>query len=137
MIKGETLEAIPDILLDRRAGRPQRTWSTSRPAADAASAGGAFSDGTSVTVDPDRATCRKLAKAGAVRIRWPADPTRDVPEPETFSWHIFQKELWRKDAHLGWRYSEGELQKRAEAAAAAAPPPPPPKRRKCPEFNFR
>ena len=35
------------------------------------------------------ATCKKLAEAGAVCIRWPADEARE--EPETFSWHILQK----------------------------------------------
>ena len=49
-------------------------------------------NGTTTVVDPESASCRKLAEAGAVRIRWPEDLTRKVPEPETFSWHILQKQ---------------------------------------------
>ena len=46
-------------------------------------------------------------------------------EKESFSWHIFQEKLWAgqnrgKDKHMGWRFTEAELTKRAEAAAATA-----------------
>ena len=51
------------------------------------------------------ARCKKLKEAGAVRVRWPEDMTREVKEPETFSWHILQKPLWCAHAHMGWRYS--------------------------------
>ena len=77
-------------------------------------------NGTTTKEQPEKATCSKLAKAGAVRIKWPADLTREVPEPESFTWSILQEANWRKDGHLGWRFSKGELQKRAEAAAASA-----------------
>ena len=62
-------------------------------------------NGETTLEDPDSGTCKKLAKAGAVRVRWPEDLTRDTPEPETFSWHILQDALWREDKHMGWRYS--------------------------------
>jgi hypothetical protein len=47
--------------------------------------------------------------------------TRGVPEPESFMWNILQEATWGKDVHLGWRFTEGELAKRAEAAATAEP----------------
>ena len=78
-------------------------------------------NGTTTLENPENARCKKLAKAGAVRIKWPADLTRDVPEPESFSWSILQEANWGKDAHLGWRFTAGELQKRAEVAEAAGP----------------
>ena len=68
-----------------------------------------------------------LAK-GALRIHWPED--KDRGEKESYSWHMFQDADWRKDAHLGWRYAESELQKRAECAAAAEEAGPAHKRRK-------
>ena len=73
-------------------------------------------NGTTTTQNPENARCKKLAEAGAVRIRWPADLTRTVPEPESYTWSILQEANWRKDGHLGWRFSEAELQKRAPAA---------------------
>ena len=76
-------------------------------------------NGTTTKENPESAKAKKLAEAGAVRIKWPADKERN--EPESFTWHIFQKALWNEDAHLGWRFSESELRKRAEAAEAAAP----------------
>ena len=75
-------------------------------------------NGTTTTENPENAKCKKLAKAGAVRIKWPADADRN--EPESFTWSIFQETNWNKDAHLGWRFTAGELRKRAEAAEAAA-----------------
>ena len=77
-------------------------------------------NGTTTTEDPDSATCKKLADAGAVRVRWPEDLTREVPEKETFSWHIFQNGLWnpRKDAHLAWRFAERQLVAETRAARA-------------------
>ena len=77
----------------------------------------------------DKETARHkspLAK-GALRIRWPADRTREVPEPETLSWHIFLDTDWNQHAHLGWRFTAAELKARAEAAQVAEPAP---KRRK-------
>lgn len=76
-------------------------------------------NGTSTTERPESAKCKKLAQAGAVRIHWPADPARK--EPESFSWYIFQNQLWapRKDTHMAWRFSEAELCKRAERDADA------------------
>ena len=84
-------------------------------------------NGTTTLVDPDSGKCKKLAEgeAGAVRIRWPEDLTRKVPEPEGFSWHILQNALWRSDKHLGWRYSAGQLKKHARDADGAE------KRRQC------
>ena len=43
------------------------------------------------TIEGEGARCKKLAKAGAVRIKWPADLTRKVPEPESFTWNILQE----------------------------------------------
>ena len=79
-------------------------------------------NGTTTTEQPENAKCKKLAQAGAVRIKWPADKARE--EPETFSWHILQDADFapRKDCHLAWRLSAAELQnKRAEAAMEAEP----------------
>ena len=81
-------------------------------------------DGVATTERPESAKCKKLAEAGAIRIRWPEDLSRQVPEPETFSWHILQDALWgarNKDVHMGWRFSPAELKKRADAAAVAQP----------------
>ena len=39
-------------------------------------------NGTTTTENPENARCKRLAKAGAVRIKWPADLTRETPEPE-------------------------------------------------------
>lgn len=68
------------------------------------------------TTDKESARCKSLLKAGALRIRWPADAARK--ERESLSWHVFQECDWNQDAHLGWRFTAAELQKRAEAAAA-------------------
>ena len=38
-----------------------------------------IANGTTTTVNPDQVRCKKLAKAGAVRIRWPDDRDREVP----------------------------------------------------------
>ena len=77
------------------------------------------------TTDKESVRCKNLLKAGALRIRWPADPVRK--EPETLSWHVFQDADWNQDAHLGWRFTAATLKVRTEAAAAAERPP---KRRK-------
>jgi hypothetical protein len=71
-------------------------------------------NGTSTLEKPESAKCKKLAEAGAVRIRWPADLERK--ERESFSWHIFQDALFNQDKHLGWRFTAAELQKRAATA---------------------
>ena len=55
-----------------------------------------------------------------MRIKWPADPDRN--EPESFTWSIFQEAMWNKDAHLGWRFTAGELAKRAAARGGAGKP---------------
>ena len=78
-----------------------------------------IANGTTTTESPENVRCKKLAKAGAVRIKWPADLTRDTPEPESFTWNILQSATWNKDAHRGWRFTKEELAKRREAAAAA------------------
>ena len=93
-------------------------------------------NGTTTTErQPQTAHCKKLAQAGAVRIRWPADLTREEPEPETFMWCILQDADFnprRKDSHMGWRLAGSELEKRAaaEAASAAVEAAPASKRRK-------
>jgi hypothetical protein len=61
------------------------------------------------TTDRETARCKKLLKAGAVRVRWPADEERG--EAESFSWHVLQDADWRKDAHMGWRYGPAHLEK--------------------------
>ena len=74
-------------------------------------------NGTTTTEKPENARCKKLAEAGAVRIKWPADVARE--EPETFMWCILQDADFapRKDRHLAWRLSASELQKRAQLAS--------------------
>ena len=59
--------------------------------------------------------CRKPLKAGAVRVRWPADAERD--EPESFTWTVLDPSDWTREVHQGWRWAEGEL--RAQQAARA------------------
>ena len=66
---------------------------------------------------PDNARCKKLAKAGAVRLKWPEDRSRDVPEPESYTWNILQEATWNADVHLGWRFTAAELAKRADERA--------------------
>ena len=80
-------------------------------------------NGTTTTENPENARCKKLAEAGAVRVKWPADPDRN--EPESFMWLILQDVDFAadKDRHLAWRLTAGELRKRAEAAAEAEPAP--------------
>ena len=80
-------------------------------------------NGTTTIENPENAKCKKLAKAGAVRVKWPADPLRK--EPESFMWVILQDADFapHKDHHLAWRLTAGELQKRAEAAMEAEPAP--------------
>jgi hypothetical protein len=73
-------------------------------------------NGTTTMDNPENAKCKKLAQAGAVRIKWPADVARN--EAETFMWCILQDADFapRKDRHLAWRLSASELQKRAQVA---------------------
>ena len=78
------------------------------------------------TTDKETPRCKNLLEAGALRIKWPADPARE--EPESFQWHILQEANFNEDTHLGWRFSAAELAKRAAAAAEAAERAP--KRRK-------
>ena len=77
-------------------------------------------NGTTTKEQPENARCKKLAKAGAVRIKWPADDDRN--EPESYTWSIFQEAMWNKDKHLGWRFTAGELEKRAAARGGAGKP---------------
>ena len=77
-----------------------------------------IANGTTTTENPENARCKKLAAAGAVRIKWPADPARN--EPEMYTWSILQEANWNKDGHLGWRFTTAELRKRAEAEEAVA-----------------
>jgi hypothetical protein len=72
---------------------------------------------TTTTTSPDSAKCKTLAKAGAVRIKWPADAERE--ESETYTWSILQDANWCQDSHLGWRFTKEELEKRAAAAGHA------------------
>ena len=66
----------------------------------------------------DGATCKKIAKAGAVRMRWPEDKEREVPEPEHFTWCILTDANWNEEAVTGWRFSASELKKRRAAGGA-------------------
>ena len=70
------------------------------------------------TMTAEKVTCRKLLDAGAVRIKWPADLTRDEPEPESWTWVILEKANWNAEAVMGWRFSSGELKKRGSQQAA-------------------
>jgi len=62
------------------------------------------------TTDKESPRCRKFLKAGAVRIRWPADDVFE--EEETFVWSILTEANWNADRHMGWRFSAAELKKR-------------------------
>ena len=66
----------------------------------------------------EKVTCRSLLKAGAVRIKWPTDLTREVPEPESWTWVILEEVNWNAEAVMGWRYSMAELKKRSAQQAA-------------------
>uniref|UniRef100_A0A6T9KI44 Uncharacterized protein n=1 Tax=Haptolina ericina TaxID=156174 RepID=A0A6T9KI44_9EUKA len=63
--------------------------------------------------------CKSPLPWGAVRIRWPEDKSREVPEPETFVWSVLEPHTWRKEVHLGWRYTKAELAKLAAAGGPA------------------
>ena len=63
--------------------------------------------------------------AGAVRLKWPEDLDREVPEPESFTWSILTKANWNAEVVLGWRFSKEELAKRALSEREAG------KRRRC------
>ena len=65
--------------------------------------------------NPDRASCKKLAQAGAVRIKWPEDLKHD--EKESYTWTVLEPHRWDKEQHLGWRYAKPELQKIAAATS--------------------
>lgn len=77
-----------------------------------------LANGTTTTTNPDNIRCKKLANAGAVRIRWPEDLDREVPEPESFTWNILQAANFNKDTHLGWRLTKEELASRRRAREA-------------------
>ena len=72
-----------------------------------------IANGTTDKQEPDKPRCKKLAKAGAARIRWPADAKPD--EPESSSWEILTEANFNDDVHIGWRLSAGELRRRAGA----------------------
>ena len=69
--------------------------------------------------------CKTLLGAGAVRLKWPEDLDREVPEPESFTWIILTKANWNAEVALGWRFSKEELAKRAQSEREAG------KRRRC------
>lgn len=69
--------------------------------------------------DKESPSCKKLLEAGAVRMKWPADPTRE--EKETFTWCILTDGNWNEEAVLGWRFAAAELAKRQEAVQQPAP----------------
>ena len=77
--------------------------------------------GTTDKENPENARCKKLAQAGAVRIRWPEDLSRDVSEPEHFTWSILHEESWNQEVHLGWRFTACELRKRVDAVRVVEP----------------
>ena len=77
-----------------------------------------IANGTTDKQEPDKPRCKKLAKAGAARIRWPADAKRD--EPESWSWEILTEANFNDDVHIGWRLSAGELRRRAGARKGRA-----------------
>ena len=64
------------------------------------------------TTDTEGPRCKKLLRAGAVRIKWKADA--DFEEEETYTWSILTESNWNCEAVLGWRYTEAELRKRRE-----------------------
>ena len=59
--------------------------------------------------------CRKLVKAGAVRLRWPADPEHG--ERESFAWYVLQEADYnpKKDRHMAWRLTAEQLQRDKQA----------------------
>ena len=69
------------------------------------------------TTDKASPRCKKILDAGAVCIKWPADPEFD--EPEKYQWSILTKENWNKEAVLGWRYTASQLAKLGETCAPA------------------
>ena len=81
-------------------------------------ANGTSDTGTLNKMTAEKATCRKLLDAGAVRIKWPADLTREEPEPESWTWVILEKPNWNTEAVMGWRFSTAELKKRSTQPAA-------------------
>jgi hypothetical protein len=81
-------------------------------------ANGASDTGTLNKMTEEKVTCRSLLQAGAVRIKWPADLTREVPEPESWTWVILEQANWNAEAVMGWRYSQRELKKRGTQQAA-------------------
>ena len=46
------------------------------------------------------------------------DTSRDVPEKESFLWHILQNATWNADVHPGWHFTAHELKKRSGAEHA-------------------
>ena len=81
-------------------------------------ANGTSDTGTLNQMTAEKVTCRKLLDAGAVRIKWPADLDREVPEPESWTWVILEKAGWNADAVMGWRFATAELKKRSSQQAA-------------------
>ena len=77
-----------------------------------------IANGTTDKEHPENVRCKKLAEAGAVRIRWPADLDHEVPEEEHFTWCILTEGNWNAEAVLGWRFSAAELKKRSASERA-------------------
>ena len=63
--------------------------------------------------DKESPSCKKLLDAGAVCIKWAADPSRE--EKETFTWSILTEANWNAEVVLGWRFSGAQLKKRSSA----------------------
>lgn len=64
-------------------------------------------------------SCRKFVDVGAVRLKWPEDKDREVPEAETYTWTMLHKDSWNDEVVLGWRFTREELRKRAEGERRA------------------
>ena len=98
-----------DELLDALAARRQRLWQSQ-------------AGGLARSVPFASELAAGAGEGGAVHLSGCSGDggAAEGREPESFTWSILQEANWRKDGHLGWRFSKGELQKRAEAAAASA-----------------
>ena len=51
--------------------------------------------------------CRKLLPAGAVLMKWPADPDRK--EKESLSWVVLLPSKWNKDGQNAWRFDPRDV----------------------------
>ena len=98
---------------DKRKKMAVDTWCTGEVVQIA---NGTSDKGTLNKMTTEKVTCRTLLQAGAVRIKWPADPDHD--EPESWTWVILEKRNWNAEVVMGWRFSEDELKKRSAQQAA-------------------